>query len=109
MAYHLTYKITPHPEGIAKEQVPAGDGACDALIVHSLIYPPDGSLSLLTTGTDGRHARDVSPNEMFKVWSLMSKELADNEQLSKNKRELCQIVFETICAAITGDDPRRKG
>lgn len=104
--YYLTYKVTAHPSGITKEQVPDGEGACHSIIVHSMLYQPDGSFSLLTVGTDGRNDRDVEPNEMFKVWTLMASELADYDQLSPNKREFCKVVFESIADAIKKERAR---
>lgn len=52
--YRLTYAFDKHPEGIKKEDVPAGRGACDAVLLASIIYPPSGALSVQFVGHDGR-------------------------------------------------------
>jgi len=94
--YFVTYNLTSHPDGIAREQVPEGDGAATAVAILSMIYPPDGSFSLLVASLDGRTGETVSDKELWKVWTLMAKELSNSATLSPNKKELCALTFDIM-------------
>ena len=100
MKYHVTYAVTPHPEGLEKEEVPADHGACTALIVGSVVYREDGSVGFLFTSLDGRTAQPLSDAEMWKSWTLWAKRLSESPDLTEGKRGLCKLVFDAVCAAI---------
>ena len=101
--YHLTYELTPHPEGITKEDVPPGHGACDAAILCSIMYPPDGSYSLLLLPADGRNGDRLPDSEIFKVWTLMTKRLAESKTLPEPRRAFVEEIWGVIRAAVWGD------
>jgi hypothetical protein len=94
--YKLLYQIDPKPEGVTKEDIPETWGACDALLLASIIYPKDGSLSIYFVGEDGRTGKALDDSEWFKVWSLLTARLADSKTLPRYKKELCSMFFETI-------------
>ena len=72
-----------------------GWGFCDAVLLSSLIYPEDGSFSCLFEPIDGRtENKDLSDNEMFKVWSMLTSRLSKSKTLPEQKRLLCELVFE---------------
>jgi hypothetical protein len=107
--YRLVYTVEAKPDGFAKCDVPPGFGACDALILCSLIYPEDGSLSAAFVSTDGRTNKDLDVNEIFKAWSLLATELMDREDLQPGKRNLCMLVHETIKRAILNAKEKADG
>lgn len=85
--YHLTYNITPHPEGIPLDQArklssETGCGVTDALLVALIFYGGDGSSSHCFVGMDGRTGEDLAPAEVFKTWMMLGSQLADDERLS---------------------------
>lgn len=100
MKYHVTYSVTPHLEGIEKDEVPADHGACTALIVGSLLYPEDGSCGIAFHSLDGRTTQPLSDAEMWKAWTLWAKRLSESPDLTEGKKELCKLVFDAVCAAI---------
>jgi hypothetical protein len=104
--YKLLYKMEKHPEGIAKEKVPAGFGACDAVLFCSMLYPPDGSFSIYFIGVDGRKngkdMENLEDIEWFKVWSLLASRLASSETLPPDKKNICREAFESVRIKILG-------
>ncbi len=104
--YPLTYDLRAEDPPLEKDDIEAGRGACDAAILLSLIYPADGSFSMLIVSRDGRTGDEVSDAEIFKCWTLMANRLARSDTLSPNKRELARALWETFASAIRGD---RKG
>ncbi len=103
MKYHLTYRLEAHPEGLTKEEVKKIEGpvgACTAAILLSLLYPEDGSYSMLPVMVDGRTGDRLSDAELWKAWMMLSKTLADSDTLSENKKALCQAVFDSIRTAL---------
>ncbi len=106
--YRLLYRFDPKPEGVTREEVAAAGagGACDAALVASIIYPEDGSLSVLFTGTDGRTGDMISDVEMFKVWTLLANRLAASKTLGEGKRQLAQLTWDAVCSAIRSQDVR---
>jgi hypothetical protein len=69
---------------------------CDAFMYVSLLFPPDGSLSVVFAGMDGRTQKDLGDNERWKIWLLLAKELSESEELSETKRAFCGGVFKVI-------------
>lgn len=105
--YKLTYKIKKHPKGIAKESVPDGFGACDAVLFCSMLYPPDGSFSVYFMGIDGRkddekRFENLEDNEWFKVWMLLASRLANSKTLTADKKNLASEVFEGMRSKLLG-------
>ena len=74
-------------------------GGCDAVIIHSLIFPKDGSRSemIMTMGPDGE---DLSAEEMFKSWVGLAHTLSQAPDLSPEKRSLADQVFQMVRIAI---------
>ncbi len=104
--YHITYSIDHHPEGLTKDEVvkkaDGGDlGACDSIILISMMGTPNKKEGLSTiivsrTKDDG----ELTPDQMFTVWSVWTAALAEDKNLSPGRRALCQGVVETIRAAL---------
>lgn len=110
--YRLSYKLEPLPDGgitaeEAKARAKDGHGACDAMLVASIIYPEDGSLSIMFAGKDGRTGEDLADVEWFKVWMLLTERLARSETLGEGKRFLCAEIFQMVAQAVMG--PRKDG
>jgi hypothetical protein len=103
--YKMQYKVVPLPEGITVEQARAaskeGLGSCDAMLMASIIYPEDGSLSILFIGHDGRTNDELADIEWFKVWTMLTARLAKSETLPEDKRAFCNAVFELVREAMS--------
>lgn len=111
--YRLLYKMEVPPTPLAKEEVPEGWSATDALLLVSMLYPDDGSFSSLIIPVDGRPGVPLSDersvlddDQMFKVWSLMAKRLSESKTLGAGKKDFARMVFDTIRAAILGQRGR---
>lgn len=102
--YRITYSLKSHPKGIDKKDIPKGHGACDALLIASLIYPQDGSLSLLFVGKDGRTDGELDDREWFKVWVFLASRLSKSKTLDRGRCELAGMTFEVFRAAMLGDE-----
>jgi len=108
--YKLSYKIAAleaHPEGLSREEAleraKDGWGACDAILVASIIYPSDGSFSVLFVGKDGRTNTKLSDPETLKVWSMLTLMLAESQALGTRWSDVisktAKMIHETIAAA----------
>lgn len=97
--YRLTYSIDAHPEGIAREDLPKGKGACDAVLLMSIIYPPDGSLSVLVVTKDGREDREMTDQELFKFWTLLTSRVARGE-INGWQKQVAQRCWQIIVTAM---------
>jgi hypothetical protein len=106
--YKMTYEVHRKPEGFTKAELnkmsEANEdlAAADAVLIASILYPEDGSLSVLFIGYDGRTDETLSDLEWFKVWVMLTSRLSKSKTLHEGKRELCGLVFETIAAAMRG-------
>jgi len=109
MNYHLLYAVEAVPEGISEEeareqaeqeQAKKGKGACTAIILAPILYPEDGSYSVLFLSKDGRTDEELDDSELFKAWSMLAHRLAQSETLSHGKKDLCGQVFDIVCGAL---------
>lgn len=101
MTYKIKYDIPNEVGNFTKEEIlKEGKGGTDAFMFISMLYPEDGSFSMKLLTKDGRTNDDLDPAEIWKVWSMMARQLAEMEELSPGKRELCGAVFKTIQQAI---------
>ena len=110
--YRLSYLLETLPDGgitadEAKKRAKTGYGACDAMLVASILYPADGSLSIMFAGRDGRTDKELDEHEWFKVWMLLTERLARSETLDPGKRDLCGVIFGVVADAVMG--PRKDG
>ena len=114
--YQLSYDMQAHPGGLTKEEAERDlpeRGLTDAMVVFSLIYPPDGSLSMASFTLDGRTGEALEVTEIWKVWSALAAMLAESRTLPNGHRELAGLVIEVVRAAVQGrpmpdpDDARR--
>ncbi len=96
--YHISYQAEPHPNGISKAELEAKGnvGGCDAIFFASILFPPDGSYSVLFSSKDGRTGEDLNDDEWFKIWMLLSKRLGESETLQEGKRDFAQFTWEAI-------------
>lgn len=94
--YPLTYELRGEDPPLTRAEIEPGRGACDAVILLSLLYPEDGSFSLLIASKDGRTGDEVSDAEIFKCWGMLAERLAESRTLSPNKRELARTLWEVF-------------
>jgi hypothetical protein len=70
------------------------NGATDALIITSVLYPEDGSLSMKTFSIDGRNeGKDLEDIELFKLWILLAGTLQESKTLPASKKQLLNTTF----------------
>jgi len=103
--YRLQYKVTAKPEGLTADEATKGLetdglGACDALFYASIMYPEDGSLSILFDGLDGRTGAVLDDREWWKVWVFLAQRLGMSKTLDENRKAICRDVFETVMEAL---------
>lgn len=104
--YEHEYKVKWHADycSMKAEEVKAeGVGACDALILHSIIFPPDGSYSHNFFAMDGRERKPLSDEEVFKAWMMLGMTLERKGQLPEDKHFLVSAINGLIREAIFGE------
>ena len=98
--YKLKYYWNFENGEFSKEDLEEGEGACDAVLFASILYPDDGSYSTLFLTVDGRTNETLPDNEIFKVWLMLGKKLMDNKELKGWKAELVEGVHEAASIII---------
>lgn len=92
--YRLRYDLKIEPGTFTKADA-NGKGLTDSLILISMLYPADGSYSQAMVTNDGK-GDPLSANEIWKAWAVLTSALASRKDLHESKRELCELVMETI-------------
>jgi hypothetical protein len=99
--YKLKYKLEHECGNFEKESIKEGEGATDALLIFSLLYPEDGSYSQYHYSIDGRNnGQEISDNDLFKIWTMLTKRLSDSKTLANNKKAFAGDVFKVIREAV---------
>jgi len=94
--YALRYECGP----FTKEEA-NGNGLCDAIIVLSILYPPDGSYSMLPISSDGRaNGRPMASMEIFKAWTLLGNWLSERSDLDAAMREIAAEPLKVVSMAL---------
>jgi hypothetical protein len=100
--YPVGYRVELlEPPATATEVRDMDLGACDALVVNSLLYLPEGVSQKIIT-LDGRTEKELSAADKWIVWSAWAYVLSQDETLSHGKRDLARMVHEMIKAAVVG-------
>lgn len=104
--YLVTYQLKKHEGGILAQDIPAGHGASDALVVISQLYLGDGQYSQLTSSLDGRTGEDVEPGELWKAWMLLAQGLATEDNgLDARRKMVAWTAFALASKMIYGTTP----
>lgn len=104
--YRLKYRFSFEPGEFHLESRGRDDGLTDALLLASIIYPSDGSLSVMLMSKDGRTGKELADLELFKVWSVLCVRLAESETLPEGHRQFAEMTMDAIKRAL-GADRRR--
>lgn len=100
MSYRLRYRVDFEPGQFEKSDATPDQGLTDALLLASIIYPPDGSLSVMFLSKDGRTGEELADIELFKVWSMLSARLAESTTLPEGMRRFAQRNLEAVRDAL---------
>lgn len=108
--YHVLYRMEAKPLGITKDEISGVDGASDCLVVHSVMGVPGspGGLSVATLSLNGTTGEELTPDQLFVVWSLFTNMLAGKLEPGW-KRDLTSSAFETVRYVLTGKVPDDEG
>lgn len=97
--YHITYVIEPHPEGLTREQIPADGsvGACDCIVLYSVIGVPGGpgGLSTMVTSLNGQTGKGLTPEQEFQLWALWAHDLMQKLPHG-GRRDLTSLVHSQL-------------
>ena len=97
--FFVTYDLRPHPEGIAREDVPDGHGGADAVLIASIMRQPEGGQSILFVTLDGAQApkgKALSALDHWKVWAMLTDVLAEEPSLADLHRDICRNTMRRI-------------
>jgi len=98
--YAIKYKVETWDPPLsceeAREQAEKhGWGSTHAMFMASILYPPNGALSVQFMSRDGRNAgKELEDNEWVKVWFLLGQRLSASKTLPEFKKLLCEKVTE---------------
>lgn len=100
--YKLKYKVDYERGEFTSDDVKKdkNNGGTDAIIVHSLIFPEDGSLSHNFYSVDGRTKEALNSTDTFKAWAMMGFSLSERDDLKTWQRIILEGVTDSIRASI---------
>ena len=91
------FNVEHKEEGFTKDE--AGEkGLADAIIICSVLYPEDGSLSHLWSSTNGKE--NLSSKELFKAFATLANMLSERKDIDDWQRYICKEAFEKVCEVI---------
>lgn len=101
--YRMLYLVLPELSGIGKDEVEEHNketgrdyGACDAVLLFSLVFPGDGGTSIATVSQDGRTGKLLSSKDMFVCWLALAEQLMSIEELPDWQKLLCQTTVMSV-------------
>lgn len=96
--YPISYSVQSNK--FNKEYLQEHDlGGCDAIILHSIIYPPDGSRNEQMIAIDSE-GKQLNPEEVFKSFCGMAHSLSEDTRLRTDKREFCRGIIDAVRKAL---------
>jgi hypothetical protein len=98
--YFIRYRIEAGRFG--KLDAGEKDGLTQDLIFVSCMTHSDGSYSQLWHAMNGATGEPLHHDDVFKAWILMASSLREKEDLSPEKREFLETVFEAWRSIILG-------
>ena len=112
--YYVTYTITPHLEGLSREEVEAMDveegearGASHDLLIFSMMHTSTGGLSTMISSLS-HTGEELSDDELFKAWTLFTEytrqklSAANEPKIEGTRLGLLNTLWEIICAPMKG-------
>lgn len=105
--YRLRYELEMKAGSWTRDEAAAasaekGSGFSDAMLVTSLIYPADGSLSTFFHSLDGRTGQPLDDHEVFKFWLLLGRRLGESKTLDARRKGLAFTSFDITSSALMG-------
>ena len=105
--YRVTYVVEHHTPGLTAVELEAKHndflGAADAVVILSIMRSDEGNdsaYSLLPISIDGGTGLEISDDELWKCWALLTERLAKSPTLSAAKRNFSAKVFVAIRKAV---------
>jgi hypothetical protein len=94
--YKLKYDFNADAGQYSKEEIKeAGKGGSDALLLVSVLYPENGSLSIYFESMDGRNeGKSLSDHEVFKIWLMLAGRLGRSTTLNDIQREYADFTMK---------------
>ena len=78
-------------------------GACDQLMLCSVISPSGEGFSLQIATYDGQNlGGPMKESEIFKIWSLLSSAISEDDSFTNWQRLIAKRAFESVQLVITG-------
>lgn len=96
MAKEHRYRLlwTMEPANMAVEEVEAQNkGACDAMLIVSIVYREDGTPSIQMHPLDGRTDSPLCKEDVFRVWVELAHRLLHTPGLPAYERGLAEFIL----------------
>lgn len=95
--YRLRYRLEPGYFSVADAR---GNGLTDAIVILSILFPSDGSYSLMPITLDGRNGKQLPRHEQFKAWALWGARIAEIFPQEDARHKTAKAGVELLRAAI---------
>ena len=103
LRYELDVKAVETPLSAAKAEAEKNGnlGFCDTLIIGQTITYEDNAYSQIWHSFDGRNElKEVNPQDEFKFWLMMAKDLSRKLGLDAGRRSFADQVFNAFWAGL---------
>ncbi len=92
-ALRYTWKIDHDESGYTVKDIDNDNhGLCDAMILISIVRPPDGSYSQLLMSADGETHSELTQKDIFKAWLMLGFSLSDNGALQGWQKQTVDAI-----------------
>lgn len=91
--YRLRYALEP---GRFRKDEADGKGLTDALILCSRLTDPSGALSYMWFSKNGETGIELPPSDVFGAWSMLARQLANDEDIGEEQRAIAATAFEAV-------------
>lgn len=101
--YSVTYVGAVHQPPISRADVAKlgpDAGACDALLLASVLFDGNGNPDVLFATVDGRKDGPMAADDVWKVWAFLSKWLMEQPLLTAAERTECRRAYESAHALV---------
>lgn len=93
--YRITWDTVRHEPPLTRAEVDRrGRGACDDLVLISIIERENGWRSYASVSLSGKTGGPLPAKDVYKAWLMLAKDIAEDGKQSPVAREIAHHAFE---------------
>lgn len=92
--YKIKYKV--EYGDFAKEDIPAGSGACDKMLVCQILTYPGLGQAFCWGGHNAVAGKELTPGEMFDCWMSLTESMVNDVQLGEELKNALKATHSRM-------------